>query len=310
MESTKKDVCNRCGAVNSRIMVPSEGEEVCEVCGLIYSDRIIDETYEKRNFTSENGGKTNDNRISGPTRMGDSLGTNLVLANSARGGAERIRSGRALDKSNMTEKVFGIISSRLANVGVTKNVIEEAINFYKEISQTNTMKGRSLSCLIGALYYLACKKLNQDVSFEEVASKLKLDISRLKKAHNFITKHIGSVSSPEKMKTTLKRFIYKYADENPMTFDKSLAVRISENIVDSYILEGRNPKTLTGLSILIASEILKEKTKKNITVKDLSQLATKTTFDNVYKIIRGSLDKIVPPEYKSEIPRLIEFNIE
>ena len=41
MESEK---CIRCGAINSKIINPVSGEEVCENCGIIYDDKIIDET--------------------------------------------------------------------------------------------------------------------------------------------------------------------------------------------------------------------------------------------------------------------------
>lgn len=309
MES-KNNICIRCGAVDSLILVPSEGEEVCGTCGLIYADRIIDETYEKRTFSNENGGKSNDNRISGPTRYGASLGTSMVIAD--QGGMGKMRAGGAPEKNNMTESVFLKISKTLANAGVTNNVIEEAKNIYQRISESQTMKGRNLNCLIGALYFIASKKSNVDVTFDEVSSTLHLDISRLKKAHNFITKHIGSESSPEQLKSTIKNFIFQFANENHTLFDsdnkksaKFLALTISENIVGSYLLEGRNPKTLAGLSLLIANEILKGKSNNNITAKSLSKkFVTKGTFLTVFEKIKPSLDYIIPDEYKTEIPRL------
>ncbi len=220
--------------------------------------------------------------------------------------------GGAPEKNNMTESVFLKISKTLANAGVTNNVIEEAKNIYQRISESQTMKGRNLNCLIGALYFIASKKSNVDVTFDEVSSTLHLDISRLKKAHNFITKHIGSESSPEQLKSTIKNFIFQFANENHTLFDsdnkksaKFLALTISENIVGSYLLEGRNPKTLAGLSLLIANEILKGKSNNNITAKSLSKkFVTKGTFLTVFEKIKPSLDYIIPDEYKTEIPRL------
>ena len=56
------------------------GELVCSNCGLVAEDRIIDDTYEKRNFGSENGGNKSESRIGGPMKAGEgyNLGSSLV----------------------------------------------------------------------------------------------------------------------------------------------------------------------------------------------------------------------------------------
>ena len=69
----KDDVCPKCKAINSFVNDVRAGEFVCTSCGLVSNERVIDDTYEKRNFGSENGGKGAESRIGGPMKAGEEV---------------------------------------------------------------------------------------------------------------------------------------------------------------------------------------------------------------------------------------------
>ena len=75
-----------------------------------------------------------------------------------------------------------------------------------------------------------------------------------------------------------------------------------ENINSTYILEGRNTKTIAGISLLIASKLIKPETINRKSICD--EFATENTMDTVFDKIKSSLDKIIPLEYQSLIPNL------
>lgn len=56
--------CQECKG-ESLIQNTKQGNIVCQICGLVQSSRIIDETAEWRNFGDDDGNKTNMNRIGG-----------------------------------------------------------------------------------------------------------------------------------------------------------------------------------------------------------------------------------------------------
>ena len=45
-----QSICTRCRAIDSYVTDFKSGEIVCKNCGLVLEERIIDDTYEKRNF--------------------------------------------------------------------------------------------------------------------------------------------------------------------------------------------------------------------------------------------------------------------
>jgi transcription initiation factor TFIIIB Brf1 subunit/transcription initiation factor TFIIB len=56
--------CSDCGKFSEFVVNRKEGTIVCTSCGLVQKSRIIDETSEWRNFSSDDG-KSNPNRVGG-----------------------------------------------------------------------------------------------------------------------------------------------------------------------------------------------------------------------------------------------------
>jgi len=73
MSKAQKDIyeerCFECKAVNCIIFKESEGTQVCTNCGVVAQISVIDQTLEKRNYTSEVGGSN-----SGENRVNSSVG--------------------------------------------------------------------------------------------------------------------------------------------------------------------------------------------------------------------------------------------
>ena len=62
------DRCTLCNSENTIITDFNSGQVACTNCGAVLDDRIIDETSEWRNFSSENPGSSSSdpNRVGGP----------------------------------------------------------------------------------------------------------------------------------------------------------------------------------------------------------------------------------------------------
>ena len=106
--------------------------------------------------------------------------------------------------------------------------------------------------------------------------------------------------SPEKLNQTVRDYIQNYKESQDEDFELcNLASDIALRINDSCLLEGRNPKTITALSLIMASKLIKP---KNTTRKIVCEhFCSENTLDNAYEKIKPHLDRIIPEKYSSEI---------
>ena len=297
-----ENICPRCNARDSQVTDGRNGEIVCQNCGLVFEERIIDDTYEKRTFNNENGGNKGESRIGGPMKAGEGIGSNLIIYD-RNGQARRARGGNATYNQTPIERNFEEIEKILGNKDIKKSLIEDTKDIYNQVTKVLKMKGRNLKTMICAMYFIASRKANLSKSFKEIAKMFGIEEKRIKKAYNYIKTVVVNSLSPEQLNDTINNYIRSFCEENGEnnSFIK-LASDIAKNINKSGLLEGRNTRTITGIAILIASKLVKTvKINKKIIC---DEFATENTMDTVFDKIKSSLDKIIPLEYQSLIPNL------
>jgi len=302
-ENKPVNFCPRCKAKDSAVLVQNNGESVCGNCGYVFEIGIIDDTYEKRTFSGENGNK-GESRIGGPMKAGEgnNLGSNLVLYDK-NGNAHRPRGGNSSYNQSPIERNFDEIEKILGNKDIKKALIEDTKEIYNQVIKVKKMKGRNLKTMICAMYFIASRKVNLSKSFKEISKIFGVEEKKIKKAFNYI-KTIVVDNSDDQIYTAIYNYIRTFCEENneDNTYVK-LAGEIAKNIVDSSLLEGRNTNTIAGISLLIAYKLVKT---KNIDKKIICEkYATENTLDTVFEKIKNSLDKIIPQQYHSQISNLL-----
>ena len=297
-----ENICPRCNARDSQVTDGRNGEIVCQNCGLVFEERIIDDTYEKRTFNNENGGNKGESRIGGPMKAGEGIGSNLIIYDK-NGQARRARGGNATYNQTPIERNFEEIEKILGNKDIKKSLIEDTKEIYNQVTKVLKMKGRNLKTMICAMYFIASRKANLSKSFKEISKMFGIEEKRIKKAYNYIKTVVVNSLSPEQLNDTINNYIRSFCEENGEnnSFIK-LASDIAKNINKSGLLEGRNTRTITGIAILIASKLVKTvKINKKIIC---DEFATENTMDTVFDKIKIALDKIIPVEYASQIKNL------
>ena len=297
-----ENICPRCNARDSQVTDGRNGEIVCQNCGLVFEERIIDDTYEKRTFNNENGGNKGESRIGGPMKAGEGIGSNLIIYD-RNGQARRARGGNATYNQTPIERNFEEIEKILGNKDIKKSLIEDTKEIYNQVTKVLKMKGRNLKTMICAMYFIASRKANLSKSFKEISKMFGIEEKRIKKAYNYIKTVVVNSLSPEQLNDTINNYIRSFCEENGEnnSFIK-LASDIAKNINKSGLLEGRNTRTITGIAILIASKLVKTvKINKKIIC---DEFATENTMDTVFDKIKIALDKIIPDEYASQIKNL------
>ena len=296
------NICPRCSARDSKVTDGRLGEIVCQNCGLVFEERIIDDTYEKRQFNNENGGNKGESRIGGPMKAGEGVGSNLIIYDK-NGQARRARGGNATYNQTPIERNFEEIEKILGNQDIKKSLIEDTKDIYNQVTKVLKMKGRNLKTMICAMYFIASRKANLSKSFKEISKMFGIEEKRIKKAYNYIKTVVVNSLSPEQLNDTINNYIRSFCEENGEnnTFIQ-LASDIAKNINESGLLEGRNTRTITGISLLLASKLVKTvKLNKKIIC---DEFATENTMDTVFDKLKIALDKIIPVEYNSQINNL------
>ena len=306
------NICPRCQAKDSQVTDIRNGEIVCQNCGLVFEERIIDDTYEKRNFNNENGGNKGESRIGGPMKAGEgnNLGTSSVFYDK-NGHARKARTGNGTYSQTPIERNFDEIDKFLGNQGIKKSLIEETKNICDQVTKVLKMKGRNFNTMICAMYFIASRKLGMSKSFKEIEKIFGIEEKKIKKAYNYIKTVVVNSISPEELNETIYNYIRTFCDsygslnENGTRKNNELnrlASIVAKNINETSLLEGRNTKTITGLSLLIAYNLVEsEEITKTLICKEFG---TENTMHTAFEKIKNYLDKIIPQEYKSKINNL------
>ena len=171
------------------------GEYVCTSCGNVAEDRLIDDTYEKRNFGAENGGNKSESRIGGPMKAGEgsNLGSTLITIDKD-GNAKKVKLGGGAYNQSSLERNFLEIASILKNKDISDSIVEETKKIYSEVIKELKMKGRNFNEMVYAMYFIASRRQNVSKSFKEIAQMFNVKESKIKKAFNHIKKVVSNDS--------------------------------------------------------------------------------------------------------------------
>ena len=216
----EEDICERCKAKNSLELDMRNGQLVCTLCGLVAEEGIIDDTYEKRNFGSENGGNKSESRISGPMKAGEgsNLGSSLIKIDKD-GNAIRTKSGGSSYNQSPIERNYQEINNILGNKEIKGTIIEETKMIYSQVIKELRMKGRNFKAMICAMYFIASRNQNAARSFKEISSIFNVPEAKIKKAYNHIKKVVVNVLTVEQQNDTLETYIRDFCNNNKERYD-------------------------------------------------------------------------------------------
>ena len=296
-------ICEKWNNKDSIIEDYSSGELVCNKCGLVYAENMIADEYEKRTFESD------DNEIKrvGPPERPDQLGqpgTTLIIREN---GKKKII--KTYTKQTKIAKNHHRIYRLLSLSDVKENFIEQTKILYDKLAPKMNMQGRNLRHIIIALYYYACRKSNMAKGLKEVSKMFPSVTERqIKKAFNSIKSNIVEYDNEDELIQIEKNFIQSYIGGNIQKYDiKMTSYKILENINKNSILEGKNPNTIAGLSLLLSYKLFNDNSDN---FEDFfSTFPSRATLKKYVEEIKPYLDKIIPEEYHGSIESIKKSSI-
>jgi len=290
--------CLRCGK-QSMLTDENTGEEFCSKCGYVISEKAQASGPEWRSFQKDSG--------SDPTRTGapssltiHDMGLSTVinplnkdasgkpLSTSMRSTIERLRTWD--NRSQTHEPVdrnlrqaLGELNKLKDKVAVSANVLEKAAYIYRKALEKKLVRGRSISAMIAASLYAACRDTETPRTLKDIADAANVkrkDISRCYRLLHFelelkmpvvdSIQCIARISSKLKISEKTKRY----------------AIKVLKEAQERKESAGKDPMGLAATALYLSCV----KNGASITQRDLAEAAgvTEVTIRNRYKGLKAA----------------------
>jgi transcription initiation factor TFIIB len=313
----------RCSACigTSEIVMPSpivitdheSGEIICSNCGLVISNNIEDNAgLEWRSFAEGRAGvrgegNTNRSRTGNPMSLArHDRGLATVI-----GRTDRDASGNKIDASvrskmerlriwdsrthsygstnkNLIE-AFSELDRLKDKLGLQYAVIERTAYIYRKAQHRGIVKGRTISSILTAALYIACRGLGVPKTLKEIAAISGVRLKILSRSYRILVTELN-ISSPPVIDPI--KCIVKVANRADLTENtQRQAMRVMNNLTEKEISAGKNPMGLAATVLYITCL----ETGENKTQGDIANAGgvTEVTLRNRFKDLKAKLPCLI-----------------
>ncbi len=296
----EKSKCPSCGS-KELAEDYSRGEKVCQSCGLVIAEDIIDQGPEWRAFDSEQRDKRS--RVGAPenysihdkglsTRISwqnrDAYGNVIPTRNRAQ--IYRLRKWQRRTRiSDGTERNLAVALSNLSRMSSTlnlpRNVRETASMIYRKAVRKKLIRGRSIEGIAAAVLYAACRQCNVPRTLEEMSRVT--DLPKKEIGRNY--RHLSRELELKLLPTTPQDYVSRFCGRLSLPADVQIkALHLLKQAQQKELTSGRGPTGMSAAAIYIASVVCEER----ITQREIAEVAgvTEVTIRNRYKELVNKLE--------------------
>lgn len=302
----------------------AEGDMVCGNCGLVLSDRIVDQRSEWRTFSNDDHGNDDPSRVgdaTNPLLDGSQLDTIVAI------GAPGTNFGRDLSRiqnnSNADRRetqllqAFGRISQICESDSLPRTVQDAAKQAYRLVFDRPPLRSRSTPSIMAASIIVACRHAGVPRTFREIAGLTGVppqDIGRTFKLMRRILQ-TGAGAEIFGQNGQQANQIHTHAEDLMRRFGTRLGlsmpvIRAAEHIArrvrEEGTLAGRSPTSIAAAAIYMASALFEEPVAA-ATIAEQTDVSD-GTIRTSYRLLYDVKDSLVDPEWissrRADISRL------
>ncbi len=290
--------CEECGGK----ITPDPGtqELICEDCGLVIDEQVIDHGPEWRAYSAtEQQEKARTGLPLTELRHDKGLTTDIDwknkdaygrrLSSRKRQQMSRLRKwdfrAKRDSKSNAIAYANGEIKRMGSALGVPKNTQKTAAALYREAHDNELVPGRSIEGMASACLYIALRIHNEPRSLDEVTTVARIERKPLQRAYRYICRELSIGLEP----TDPARYVPRFAtDLNAPQEMVRTAESLLGDLNDTHHVSGNDP-TVLAAAALYAASILQGSLLTQSDVRDASGV-TEVSIRNNYEmfLIHGS----------------------
>jgi transcription initiation factor TFIIB len=284
-----------CSVCRSEIVVTDHecGEVICSRCGVVV-DRIespavqdwrsfsIDDFYRK----SRTGGATSLARYNKGllTTIGNGRDTKEKGLNFDRIRVWDFRIQAANDRS--LKQALPALEHLKVSLALPETIVEKSAYFYRKAARINLVKGRTVSSILAASVYLACRELETPRSLNEVSSASNVPRKKISRDYRLLV----HTFDPKIPAIDHVRCITRIANKVGLSEKtKRVAVNIMRQVIAMQVSAGKGPMgiaaTVLYIACLQAGEI---KTQKELSI---AAGVTEVTIRNRYSELKKYLQE-------------------
>src|SRR5271157_4610057 len=291
--------CPRCGK-SSMITDDSGSELYCSNCGLVVKEKMVDAGPEWRSFQSDE--KDEKSRVGLPTSVAISdMGLATVI-----GGENKDASGRSLSGSMKStvermrtwdrrsqahesadrnlRQAFSELKRFSDKLTVSDAVTERAAYFYRKAFERNLVRGWSITAIIAASLYAACRDCQVPRTLKDIAAVSNVKKKDLARSYRLLHREMD-FKMPVAEATRCVSGIASRAGMSEMT--QRRAREILQRATATGISAGKDPMGLAASALYVACTLEGE----DKTQKDIAMAAgvTEVTIRNRFKGLKEAL---------------------
>src|SRR5919108_760001 len=282
-----------CSACRSEVVVTDHecGEVICTRCGVVVDRLESSTTQEWRAFTIEDFYRKC--RIGGATSLARYNKGLLTTIGNTKDSIEKgfdfsririwdFRIQAANDRS--LKQALPTLEHLKESLGLPDTIVEKSAYFYRKASRMNLIKGRTVSSVVAASVYLACRELETPRTLSEISDSSNVERKRISRDYRLLVRTFD----PKIPTIDHIRCITRIANKVGVTEKtKRLAVKIMRNIIAMQISAGKGPMGIAATVLYIASLNAGEmKTQKELSI---AAGVTEVTIRNRYSDLKKYL---------------------
>ena len=266
-------ICSRCGVVVDRIESPAVQE---------WRSFSIDDFYRK----SRTGGATSLARFNKGllTTIGSSRDTKEKSLNFDRIRVWDFRIQAANDRS--LKQALPALEHLKVSLALPETIVEKSAYFYRKAARINLIKGRTVSSILAASVYLACRELETPRTLNEVSSASNVPRKKISRDYRLLV----HTFDPKIPAIDHVRCITRIANKVGLSEKtKRVAIKIMRQVIAMQISAGKGPMGIAATVLYIACLQAGEmKTQKELSI---AAGVTEVTIRNRYSELKRYLQE-------------------
>jgi len=295
------NTCRRCG---KKAMLTDDvtGERFCGKCGFVISETLQDAGPEWRSFSKDGG--ADPTRTGAPTTLAmhdrglatiinpmnrDSSGKPLTSA--MKSTIERLRTWDSRSKVNASSdknlrQALSQLSTLKDKLSLSDSVIEKASYIYRKALEKGLVRGRSISALIAAALYAACRDTETPRTLKDVADAGNIKKKDISRCYRILHKELDLKMPVVNPIQCIARIASKLGISEKTKRYAAKVLKIAQEHEESA---GKDPMGLAAAALYLSCV----RNNEDMTQRDIAEASnvTEVTIRNRYKGLRLDQDK-------------------
>jgi transcription initiation factor TFIIB len=255
------------------------GEMICQKCGRVLKEKIIDKR-KTRSFSYDEGHPKTGDRISLTVHdMGlstiigksnhDFVGRKLSFEMRQSVNRMRLWDSRSQTRSssdmNLRIALFEMYKLK-DKLGLSDAVIERSAYIYRKATKANLVRGRSIRSMVGACLYVACRDMDAPRTIADISQQTQVKPKSVAKSYRVLFQNLKlTVPVPDTTHSIIKIANNLRISETT----KREAMKIYDLLREKELTAGKNPCAVASAVIYMAGIISHE----NITQRAISKVS-------------------------------------